>query len=118
VRRIRFVTGTHTDNGVKYMKTNEVLHTHGDDVALGDVVFKWREGGAVAGPIALVRTGDIIDVDVDRNILNVRVSDEEMAKRKSQWSRPKSKVERGYLTLWANYANPASKGGGLPYLPL
>lgn len=86
--------------------------------AMGAFVCQVTPEGAVGGPIALVRTGDLIDVDVDRNILNVRVSDEEMAKRKSQWSRPKSKVERGYLTLWANYANPASKGAGLPYLPL
>lgn len=86
--------------------------------AMGPFVCQITPEGAVGGPIALVRTGDIIDIDVDNNLLNVRMTDEEMSSRKKKWSRPKAKVERGYLTLWANYANPASKGAGLPYLPL
>jgi dihydroxy-acid dehydratase len=86
--------------------------------AKGAFVCQITPEGVVGGPIALVRDGDVIDLDVDNGLLNVRVTDEEMARRRQEWSRPPAKVERGYLTLWANYANPASKGAGLPYLPI
>ena len=42
---------------------------------------------AVGGPIALVEEGDIIVIDIDANTLNVKVSDEELAKRKENWKR-------------------------------
>ena len=56
---------------------------------------------AVGGPIALVEEGDIIEINIPANTLNVRVSDEEMARRKAAWTPREPKVTTGYLARYA-----------------
>ena len=56
---------------------------------------------AVGGPIALVEEGDIIEINIPANTLNVRVSDEEMARRKAAWTPREPKVTTGYLARHA-----------------
>ncbi len=65
---------------------------------------------AVCGPIALVQEGDIIDIDIDNLSLNVRVSDEEMAKRKEQWQLREPKVTTGYLARYAAMVTSGNRG--------
>lgn len=65
---------------------------------------------AVCGPIALVQEGDIIDIDIDNLSLNVRVSDEEMAKRKEQWQSREPKVTTGYLARYAAMVTSGNRG--------
>lgn len=65
---------------------------------------------AVGGPIALVEEGDIISIDIDGHRLDVKVSDEEMARRKANWQPRKPQVTTGYLARYAAMAAPASRG--------
>ena len=65
---------------------------------------------AVGGPIALVEEGDIIEINIPANTLNVRVSDEEMARRKAAWTPREPKVTTGYLARYAALVTDASKG--------
>ncbi len=65
---------------------------------------------AVGGPIALIEEGDIIEIDIDANSLNVRVSDEELAARKAKWQPREPKVTSGYLTRYAQLVTSADRG--------
>lgn len=65
------------------------------------------------GPIALVREGDIISIDIPGGKLNVEVSDEELSTRKMQWKAPQAKVTSGYLGRYARLVTSASTGAVL-----
>ena len=65
------------------------------------------------GPIALVKEGDIIEIDIDNNRINLDVSDEILADRKKKWSQPEFKVKEGYLYRYARMVSSASKGAVL-----
>ena len=65
---------------------------------------------AVGGPIALIEEGDIIAIDIPANTINVKVSDEEMAKRKEAWTQKEPKVKTGYLARYASMVTSADKG--------
>ena len=62
------------------------------------------------GPIALIEDGDIIDIDIPSRKLELRVSDEELAKRKAAWVKPEPKIKTGYLSRYAKLTTSASKG--------
>lgn len=65
---------------------------------------------AVGGPIALVREGDIISIDIPNNSLNMKVSDEELAKRKAEWKPREPKVTTGYLARYAKMVTSGNRG--------
>ena len=65
---------------------------------------------AVGGPIALVRDGDIIDIDADAGVLAVRVSDEELAARRAQWMPRETHFGSGYLWKYAQQVGNARDG--------
>ncbi len=65
---------------------------------------------AVGGTIALIEEGDIIAIDIPANTINVKVSDEEMAKRKEAWTPKEPKVKTGYLARYASMVTSADKG--------
>ena len=65
---------------------------------------------AVGGPIGLLRDGDIIELDADNGILNVKLSDDELAKRKTQWKARESEYGSGYLWKYAQQVGPAVNG--------
>lgn len=65
---------------------------------------------AVGGPIALLRDGDIIVMDVQTRELGVKLSDEEFLTRKNQWVPPKPNYERGVLAKYARLVSSASAG--------
>ena len=64
----------------------------------------------VGGPIALVREGDIIKMDVETRELSVEVSDEELDRRREQWTAPKSKHTTGVMAKYARLVTSASRG--------
>jgi len=65
---------------------------------------------AVGGPIALVEEGDIISIDIPNNSLNVKVSDEELAKRKANWQPREPKVTTGYLSRYRELVTSGNRG--------
>jgi dihydroxy-acid dehydratase len=73
---------------------------------VGHVTPEAQEGG----PLALVRDGDIVTLDAEKNRLDVDVSDEEMQQRKSQWKAPPYKATRGTLYRYIKTVKSASEG--------
>ncbi|TWH46656.1 dihydroxy-acid dehydratase [Sporomusa sp. KB1] len=65
------------------------------------------------GPIALVEEGDMISIDIPGRKLEIKVSDEDMAKRKAAWVQPKPKVTTGYLARYAKLVTSANTGAVL-----
>ena len=65
---------------------------------------------AVGGPIALIKEGDIIEIDIEQLSLNVRVSEEEMAERKAAWKPQEPKITTGYLARYASMVTSGDKG--------
>ena len=68
---------------------------------------------AVGGPIALVHEGDIISIDIPANRLELKVSDEELAKRKAAWTPREPKVTDGYLKRYAALVTSGNRGAVL-----
>jgi dihydroxy-acid dehydratase len=62
------------------------------------------------GPIALVRDGDTVTVDADQGLLQIHISDEEMAARKAAWKPIETRYHKGALAKYARTVGPASKG--------
>ena len=73
---------------------------------VGHVTPEAYEGGA----IALIENGDIITIDAVKNTINVKISDEEMAKRRANWVQPPLKVTQGVLLKYARAVSSASTG--------
>jgi dihydroxy-acid dehydratase len=69
---------------------------------------------ALGGPIALVRDGDRIEVDIPGRRINLLVPVEELEARRRTWTCPAPRVARGFLSLYARLAEPAERGAGLP----
>ena len=64
----------------------------------------------VGGPIALVEEGDSITIDAEKNLLQINVSDDELAKRREAWTAPPIKYQRGVLAKYARLVSSASRG--------
>jgi len=70
----------------------------------------------VGGPLALVKTGDEIEVDVAQRRLHLHVSDEELAKRKAAWVAPAPRYERGYGRMFQEHIGQADDGCDFDFL--
>jgi len=70
----------------------------------------------VGGPLAFVRNGDLIALDVGKRELNLKVSDTEMAQRKSAWKPPARKYERGYGAIFSQHVKQADEGCDFDFL--
>jgi dihydroxyacid dehydratase/phosphogluconate dehydratase len=70
----------------------------------------------VGGPLAFVRTGDEIEIDVDKRSIHLHVSDAEMAKRKAAWKKPAPKYPRGYGALFSDHIGQADEGCDFDFL--
>lgn len=73
---------------------------------VGHVTPEAYEGGA----IALIENGDVITIDAVKNTINVKISDEEIAKRRANWVQPPLKVTQGVLLKYARAVSSASTG--------
>ena len=67
---------------------------------------------AAGGPIGLVEEGDMISIDINANSIEVKVSDEELARRRAKWT-PKAKEVSGYLKRYAQLVTSADRGAVL-----
>lgn len=74
--------------------------------AIGHVSPEAQEGGT----IAIVKDGDIIEIDIPGRKLNLKLSEEEISRRFKGWAPPQPKVNKGYLALYARLVSSASKG--------
>jgi len=71
---------------------------------------------AVGGPLALVRNGDLIELDVEKRQLNLKISSDEMNRRKSGWKAPARKYDRGYGAIFAQHVKQADEGCDFDFL--
>ena len=76
----------------------------------GMVVGHVSPEAAVGGPIGLVKEGDLITIDADRNLIEVKVTPEEMAKRKSLWKEPAPRYTKGTMAKYRLLVKSASEG--------
>ena len=74
--------------------------------AIGHISPEAKEGG----PIAVLRDGDIIEIDIPEHSLNIRLNREEIAARFSKWKSPDYKVKKGYLYRYAKQVTSANTG--------
>ena len=70
----------------------------------------------VGGPLAFVRDGDLIELDVPARKLELRVSEEEMARRRAGWKKPESPYQRGWTSLYTQHVTQADKGCDFDFL--
>jgi len=85
--------------------------------AYGTVVLHACPEAAVGGPLALVRDGDIIELDVERRLLRIDVPDEELARRRVGWTAPQPPgVSGGYPQLYVNHVMQADRGADFDFL--
>ena len=70
----------------------------------------------IGGPLALIRTGDIISVDIPNRTLKVEVSDEEMAARRKAWTPPEPRYQRGYGWMFSKHIEQADRGCDFDFL--
>jgi dihydroxy-acid dehydratase len=70
----------------------------------------------VGGPLALVRTGDLITLDVHSRTLTLEVDDAELARRREAWQTPAPKFERGYGALYQSHVTQADQGCDFDFL--
>ena len=70
----------------------------------------------VGGPLAFVRDGDLVELDVQARRLHLRVSDEELARRRAAWRPPERREARGYGSLFAEHVTQADRGCDFDFL--
>jgi dihydroxy-acid dehydratase len=70
----------------------------------------------VGGPLALVQNGDGIELDVDKRVLNLKISDQEMKNRKAAWKPAARKFERGYGVIFSQHIKQADEGCDFDFL--
>ncbi|MEV7810541.1 L-arabinonate dehydratase [Streptomyces flaveolus] len=70
----------------------------------------------IGGPLALVRTGDLITLDVDARSLHLHVDDEELERRRAVWTPPPARYERGYGALYNEQITQADTGCDFEFL--
>jgi dihydroxyacid dehydratase/phosphogluconate dehydratase len=70
----------------------------------------------IGGPLGLVKTGDLISVDVDKRSIHLEISDEEMERRRAAWVAPPPRYERGYGWMFSRHILQADAGCDFDYL--
>ena len=70
----------------------------------------------VGGPLALLRTGDVVSVDVEARAIRMEVSDEELAQRRAAWTPPAPRYERGYGVMFSRHIQQADEGCDFDFL--
>ena len=76
----------------------------------GFVVGHITPEAQVGGMIAIIKNGDKISIDANKNKINLHISEQEISKRKINWKKPKLKINSGSLFKYANIVSSASKG--------
>jgi dihydroxy-acid dehydratase len=84
--------------------------------AYGTVILHVAPEAAAGGALALVENGDMIELDVAKRRLQLRVSPQTLAKRRAQWKKPRAPLERGYWKLYFDHVLQAHEGADLDFL--
>jgi len=84
--------------------------------AYGTVVLHTAPEAAAGGPLALVKNGDVIELDVPKRRLHLHISDDELAKRRASWKPPTPKLTSGYWKLYIDHVLQADEGADLDFL--
>jgi dihydroxy-acid dehydratase len=84
--------------------------------AYGTVVLHTTPEAAAGGPLAIVRNGDLIELDVPNRRIHLHISDEELEQRLAQWKAPPLKLESGYWRLYVDHVLQADQGADLDFL--
>jgi dihydroxy-acid dehydratase len=84
--------------------------------AYGTVVLHVTPEAAVGGPLALVKEGDYVELDVDARLLRLDVSDDELARRRAAWRPPAPPADSGYVQMYVRHVQQADKGADLDFL--
>jgi dihydroxy-acid dehydratase len=82
----------------------------------GTCVLHVAPESAVGGPLALVKTGDIIELNLASRSLHLHVSDEELALRRTQWHAPVQPFQRGFTRLYQEHVTQAHEGCDFDFL--
>jgi dihydroxy-acid dehydratase len=82
----------------------------------GTCVLHVAPESAVGGPLALVRTGDTITLDVPARSIRLHVDDDELAQRRAAWTPPRRKYERSWTQLYQQHVTQADEGCDLDFL--
>jgi len=70
----------------------------------------------IGGPLALVRTGDPVELDVGRRALNLKIPADELARRRAAWKQPPPKYERSYGAIFSRHVKQANEGCDFDFL--
>lgn len=81
--------------------------------AKGPYICQVSPEAAAGGPLAVVRDGDRIEIDIPARTIDLILPEEEIEERMAAWKPPAPRVREGILTAYAKLANPAELGGGL-----
>ena len=84
--------------------------------AYGTCVLHVAPESYAGGPLALVRDGDMITLDIPNRKLDLLVTEEELAKRRAAWKKPVEKDPRGYLSLFREHVSQANEGCDFDFL--
>jgi L-arabonate dehydrase len=82
----------------------------------GTVVLHVAPEAAAGGPLALVETGDMIQIDVAARTLHLEVTDEELERRRREWTPPVPPASRGYAKLYVDHVLQADRGADFDFL--
>lgn len=84
--------------------------------AYGTVVLHISPESTIGGTLAIVQNGDMITLDVEKRLLQLNISDEEISKRKSEWKAPEPLATRGYVRIYLDHVEGADVGADLDVL--
>ena len=84
--------------------------------AYGACVLHVAPESFVGGPLALVRDGDVIELDIPGRLLSLKVSDEELDLRRAAWRKPPPRYARGYGRLFSEHVSQANEGCDFDFL--
>jgi dihydroxyacid dehydratase/phosphogluconate dehydratase len=84
--------------------------------AYGTVVLHVAPEAAAGGPLALVRDGDVVELDVPGRRLHLDVPDEELARRQAAWQAPAPASESGYVRIYVDHVQQADRGADFDFL--
>jgi L-arabonate dehydrase len=84
--------------------------------AYGTAVLHVSPESAIGGTLAFVQNGDIIELDVEKRLLHLHVSEEELASRKAAWIAPPPAATRGYVSMYIKHVLGSDKGADLDFL--
>jgi dihydroxy-acid dehydratase len=84
--------------------------------AYGTAVLHVSPESAIGGNLALVQNGDMIELNVEKRLLHLHVSDAELEQRRQAWAAPPPAARRGYVSLYIQHVMGADKGADLDFL--